>query len=241
LPAIIPSPFYGTYVYNYTPGDYYTYNFTGTSCCPAAASDLFIGGGQGFFVIMKDGAAASNTVSFTNSLRNESYRNATFYKSNMADVNPVNSLERNRIWLDVLSEDQDTDKTLIGYVEGATMQRDSFFDAGTLPTGELAICSIIGHDKYVIQGRSLPFSTADVVPLRINHPRKGNYTIAIAAIDGLFENSTLPIYLEDIETGVSQNLRQAPYVVLLGKGTYTNRFRLRARIATNLCFLVKQQ
>lgn len=30
------SPFYGSFTYNYTPGDYYTYNFTGTSCCPTA-------------------------------------------------------------------------------------------------------------------------------------------------------------------------------------------------------------
>jgi hypothetical protein len=231
LPAIIPSPFYGTYVYNYTPGDYYTYNFTGTSCCPAAASDLFIGGGQGFFVIMKDGAAGSNTVSFTNSLRSDTYSNSMFYKASTISANPVNSLERNRIWLDVLSEDLDTDRTLVGYVEGATMQRDSFFDAGTLPTGELAIYSIIGHDKYVIQGRALPFNAADVVPIGLTIPKRGNYTIAIAAVDGLFELNNLPIYIEDTQTGIVQNLRTAPFVVHLSAGTYANRFKLRYKYA----------
>jgi hypothetical protein len=231
LPAIIPSPFYGTYVYNYTPGDYYTYNFTGTSCCPAAASDLFIGGGQGFFVIMKDGAAGSNTVSFTNSLRSDTYSNSMFYKASTLSANPVNSLERNRIWLDVLSEDLDTDRTLVGYVEGATMQRDSFFDAGTLPTGELAIYSIIGHDKYVIQGRALPFNAADVVPIGLTIPKRGNYTIAIAAVDGLFELNNLPIYIEDTQTGIVQNLRTAPFVVHLSAGTYANRFKLRYKYA----------
>ncbi|UPT71527.1 MAG: hypothetical protein M0D53_03930 [Flavobacterium sp. JAD_PAG50586_2] len=49
LPSnLISNPFYSSFVYNYTAGDYFTYNFTGTSCCPAASADLFIGAGQGF-------------------------------------------------------------------------------------------------------------------------------------------------------------------------------------------------
>jgi hypothetical protein len=43
LPSVISSPFYQSFVYNYNLGDYLTYNFTGTSCCPAANADLFIG------------------------------------------------------------------------------------------------------------------------------------------------------------------------------------------------------
>lgn len=37
------------FIYNYSPGDYLTLQLlTGTSCCPAAGADLFIGSGQGF-------------------------------------------------------------------------------------------------------------------------------------------------------------------------------------------------
>lgn len=231
LPALIPSPFYGTYMYNYTPQDYYTYNFTGTTCCPTADVDLFIGAGQGFFVTMKDGAAGSDTATFNNTLRNNTYNNTIFYKSGNATVNSssnnVNDLERNRIWLDIIDPNNQTDRTLVGYVEGATMGRDSFFDAGTITTGTLAIYSLINKEKYSIQGRSLPFNPNDIVPVGVSVPVQGNYTIAIGAVDGLFENVSREIYLEDTLTGIIQNLRQGPYQVNLLAGTFSDRFKLR--------------
>ncbi len=231
LPALIPSPFYGTYMYNYTPQDYFTYNFTGTTCCPTADVDLFIGAGQGFFVTMKDGAAGSDIATFNNTLRNNTYNNTIFYKSGNATVNSsnnnVNDLERNRIWLDIIDPNNQTDRTLVGYVEGATMGRDSFFDAGTITTGTLAIYSLINKEKYSIQGRSLPFNPNDIVPIGVSVPIQGNYTIAIGAVDGLFENISREIYLEDTKTGIIQNLRQGPYVVNLLAGTFSDRFKLR--------------
>ncbi len=231
LPALIPSPFYGTYMYNYTPQDYYTYNFTGTTCCPTADVDLFIGAGQGFFVTMIDGAAGSDTVTFNNTLRNNTYNNTIFYKSGNSTVNSsnnnVNNLERNRIWLDIIDPNNKTDRTLVGYVEGATMSKDSFFDAGTITTGILAIYSLIDKEKYCIQGRSLPFNPNDIVPIGVSVSVPGNYTIAIGAVDGLFENVSREIYLEDTLTGSIQNLRQGPYVVNLLAGTFSDRFKLR--------------
>ncbi len=231
LPALIPSPFYGTYMYNYTPQDYYTYNFTGTTCCPTADVDLFIGAGQGFFVTMIDGAAGSDTVTFNNTLRNNTYNNTIFYKSGNPTVNNSNNnvtnLERNRIWLDIIDPNYKTDRTLVGYVEGATMSKDSFFDAGTITTGILAIYSLIDKEKYSIQGRSLPFNPNDIVPIGVSVPVPGNYTIAIGAVDGLFENVSREIYLEDTVTGIIQNLRQGPYVVNLLAGTFSDRFKLR--------------
>ena len=58
-------------------------------------------------------------------------------------------------------------------------------------------------------------------------PIQGNYTIAIGAVDGLFENISREIYLEDTKTGIIQNLRQGPYVVNLLAGTFSDRFKLR--------------
>jgi hypothetical protein len=230
LPAAIPSPFYGTYMYNYTPGDYYTYNFTGTSCCPAANVDLFIGAAQGFFIAMKDGAAGSDVISFNNSLRSDTYANTAFFKTSNPTIfngNNVNNLERNRIWLDIVNSNGQTDRTLVGYIEDATMNRDSFFDAATITTGPMMIYSLIDAGKYTIQGRSLPFNSNDIVPIGVSVPTSGSFSIAIGGVDGLFQNPNKNIYLEDTQLGIIQDLRLAPYVVKLNSGTFNNRFKLR--------------
>ena len=227
LPSLINSPFYGTFLYNYNPSDYLTFNFTGTSCCPAAASDLFIGAGQGFFVQMKDGATATNNVTFNNNLRSASYSNNTFYRSNNSNSNYVENLERHRIWLDIIDSSNYSERTLVGYIEGATMDKDNFFDANTLNIGAMNIYSMINNEKYIIQGRSLPFSSSDEVPLGINVPTVGNYTIAINALDGLFENPLQEIYLEDTTLGIIHNIRQQPYNFSSSAGISENRFILR--------------
>jgi len=227
LPATISSPFYNTFIYNYSAGDYYTFNFTGTSCCPAANADLFIGAGQGFFVQMKDGAPASDVVTFTNSLRSASYDNSLFFRTTSQFANGITDLERNRIWLDIINSDSLSERTLIGYVENATMGYDSFFDAQTLVAGSMTIYSLIGTEKFSIQGRSLPFDTEDIVPIGVNIPLDGNYKIGINAVDGLFETSGQAIYLEDSLLGIIHDLRQQPYSFIATRGTYNNRFALR--------------
>ena len=228
LPAIIISPFYESFVYNYNLNDYLTYNFTGTSCCPSAGSELYVGAGQGFFVQMKDGPAGSDVVNFTNSLRNASYDNSIFYRTteHHTESNLVD-LERHRIWLDLIDFNSQSDRTLIGYVEGATMEPDSFFDAGTLITESLTIYSLIGNDKYTIQGRSIPFSKYDTVPVGVKIPAAGLYKIGINAVDGLFQNPSQGIFLEDTQLGIIHDLRQQPYSFEATIGNIENRFVLR--------------
>ena len=48
--------------------------------------------------------------------------------------------------------------------------------------------NIINDDEYVIQGRGLPFSDEDIVPLGIEIKSSGNYSIAFENADGLFSN-----------------------------------------------------
>lgn len=226
LPTNISSPFYGSFVYNYSPGDYLTYNFTGTSCCPAAGADLFIGSGQGFFVQMVDGPAASDNVSFNNNLRSTSYTNSNFYRlanSNSAE-SYVDSMERNRIWLDIVNSSSRSDRTLFGYIQDATMAEDSFFDCLTQNTGDLRIYSLINDKKYIIQGRALPFDVNDEVPIGINVPTTGNYSIGLAAVDGLFEQQN--IYLKDLLLNTTHDLKTAPYQFTANAGNYNDRFRV---------------
>lgn len=232
LPSnLITNPFYSSFVYNYTAGDYFTYNFTGTSCCPAAGADLFIGAGQGFFVQMIDGppvaAAANVTVTFNNNLRNTAYSNTSFYKtSNTTSSVPFNvdAIERNRIWLDLINTNGQSDRTLFGYIENATMGVDSFFDCITQNTGGNLIYSKIGDTKFSIQGRSLPFDVNDEVTIGINIPTQGNYTIALAAIDGLFNNQK--IYLRDELLNVIHDIKTNPYHFSSISGAINDRFKV---------------
>jgi hypothetical protein len=230
LPNTITSPFYGTFTYNYNPGDYLTYNFTGTSCCPAAPADLFIGAGQGYFVQMVDGPAASNTINFTNSMRNANYSNNQFYRSSTtASPLDVNDLERNRIWLDLINANNQSDRILVGYIEGATNDQDSFYDAETMYMGTMSLYSLIDSEKFLIQGKQLPFNNRDIIPLGINITTAGRYTIGIGALDGLFTNPTNNIYLEDKLTQKIHNLKNRPYSFNSNIGTFDNRFKLRFR------------
>ncbi|MBP6557073.1 MAG: fibronectin type III domain-containing protein [Flavobacterium sp.] len=226
LPSNIASPFYATFAYNYSPGDYLTYNFTGTSCCPAAGADLFIGSGQGFFVQMVDGASASDNVTFNNNLRSTGYDNSNFYRlsnTNTSD-NLVENLERNRIWLDIVNSSNNSDRTLFGYIENATMNEDHFFDCVTQNTGDLRIYSLIENNKYIIQGRTLPFDINDEVPVGINIPVTGNYSIALAAVDGLFD--TQNIYIKDLTLNRVHDLKTSPYAFTSETGNYDNRFKV---------------
>lgn len=220
LPVYTTNPFYSSFVYNYTSGDYLTYNFTGTSCCPAAGSDLFIGSGQGFFVQMIDGAqtlaAANVTVGFNNNQRNASFDNSIFYRNAIPTVasltqsSNLTNLERNRIWLDLISPNGQSDRTLFGYIENATMDTDSFFDCITQNVGGTLIFSETGQTKFNIQGRALPFDVNDEVPIGINAPvAQGEYTIAIAAVDGLFNSQN--IYLKDNLLSITHDLKASPY------------------------------
>lgn len=222
-PTTIPSPYYQSYMYNYDPNDYLNHNLTGTDCCPATDPELYIGAGQGFFVQMVDGAAGTATISFNNSLRNKS--NSGFYKnSSILNGFDSNILEKNRIWLDLVGSNNDSSRILVGYVEGATMDTDNLFDSSTTLSGITQIYSQINNDKFVIQGRQLPFNDTDEVPLGVNIPTAGNYTIAIAATDGLFTNQN--IYLKDSLTNTIFDIKANPYIFTTVSGDITDRFSI---------------
>lgn len=226
LPAAVSSPFYDTFVYNYSPGDYLTYNFTGASCCPAFGADLFIGSGQGFFVQMVDGPTGSNTISFNNNQRSYTYSNSSFYRfaSSQNLSSDITNLERNRIWIDIVDSNNVSDRALVGYIEEATMLEDNFFDCVMNNTNNLAIYSLIDQQKYNIQGRALPFDDNDEVPIGFILPNGGNYNIALAGIDGLFHNQN--IYIKDELTGIIHDIKDSPYQFTSENGEISNRFKI---------------
>lgn len=234
LPALINSPFYDNFVYNYNPLDYIPFNLTGNLASPNP--DYFIGAGQGFFVTMVDGPTSSTNVTFTNNLRNKAYLNSTgtnFFRltnTTTATENP----ELNRIWLDIIKQDQPGGRTMFGYVTGATMQKDNLYDATTKSDNTFKLYTVNEEDKFVIQGRELPFDDNDVVPMGVDILESGTYTIALAMTDGLFSNSSQDIFLEDNYTNTVHNLRQNPYTFYSEQGSFTDRFLIKYKNTSNL-------
>lgn len=187
---------------------------TGTSGVPSLLPNGTIQVGQGFIVK----ATGSGNVNFTNSMRiantnNQFFRNAT-------------TIERHRLWLN-LSNDSGTNfnQILVGYIEGATMGFDSNFDGLAFGnTGSYLSSKIDGAD-YAIQGRALAFSENDVVQLGFNAENAGNYTITLAAMDGLFIGNQA-IYLHDTFDNSIHELKTAAYTFYSETGTFNSRFQL---------------
>ncbi|MBU2940931.1 T9SS sorting signal type C domain-containing protein [Lacinutrix sp. C3R15] len=215
--ASITDPYYYDFAANYDENDYLTYNSAGSSAGPSTFNGD-IAAAQSFMVNMVDGAAASETVTFNNSLRDISLNNSEFYRTA--------NTEKHRIWLDLVPEDQPARRILVGYVENATMQVDRMYDAQSELDSNKNFYSVISNEAYKIQGRALPFVDTDVIPLGINATSASNYTIALFAVDGLFENSEQNIYLKDNTLGHIHHLNNAPYTFALDAGTHNNRFEI---------------
>jgi hypothetical protein len=237
LPTSIIDPFYQNFTYNYSSDDYITHNGTGIVSGPTGLPfDGDIASGQGFFILMNDGVAAIQTtesVTFNNAMRRDTtsqlpYNNTQFYR-NSSIINSNEIEEKNRIWLDIVSPQGNSNRTLVGYVTDATNQKDRLYDAVTKIGNSMKIVSYIDESnpqEFCIQGRALPFNENDSVRLGVVTPSIGIYSIAIASTDGLFQGNQ-NIYLEDKFLNIIHDLKQSPYSFNSTIGVVTNRFVLR--------------
>ncbi|MFC4738918.1 GEVED domain-containing protein [Flavobacterium ponti] len=221
----ITNPFYGSYSNNYSASDYVTINYTGATI--PSVSEI-IKAGQAFFVEMLDGPTGSGTVSFNNTQRRDNtgipYANDEFFKNSNQQNVTLNTLERHRIWLDIKDSNNVTGVALIGYIEGATMNDDSAYDAFAT-TLDMGIYSFIDDQSYIIQGRSLPFDDNDQVQIGFNVPTAGNYTIGLNSADGIFLG-TQDIYLKDEMLNIYHDLKSSPYSFTATAGVHNDRFKL---------------
>ena len=108
------------------------------------------------------------------------------------------------------------------------------YDATTKSDNSFKLYTVDGEDKYVIQGRAIPFDNNDFVPLGVDVIENGIYTIALAMTDGLFNNNSQDIFLEDKYTNTIHNLRQNPYIFSSDAGSFTDRFLIRYHDVSNL-------
>ncbi|SHN22498.1 T9SS sorting signal type C domain-containing protein [Flavobacterium pectinovorum] len=216
--------------YRYNSDDYASYNFTGgvgigtpaptgTPQNNDSTPTGKIGAGQSFF------ATANNagTVAFTNNMRLGGIDNSQFFKP---ENNSNSALpERHRLWLNMTNSEGAFKQMLIGYIEGATNDFESKYDGVTFDGNPyLDFYSIANDNKYVIQGRSLPFTDKDIVPLGYRSTIAGDFTISIDHVDGDLRNHA--IYIEDKVTNTVHNLKSSNYTFSTATGTYTDRFVL---------------
>jgi|GEM_PF-790024 len=181
-----------------------------------SASSL-IGAGQGFFVRVSQGLS-SGTLTFRDQQRIVSYSQQVPVRRGGIDVRPQ---------LQLTIQGAGSQDELFVYAEpGATAGLDAGFDAAKLPnpTGlNLAALAATGQE-LAIQG--LPtLSTATQVPLRVQVPVAGTYSVRAVQLQNL--PAGLRAYLLDKQTGARYDLTQgASYAISLSLPLSGNRFEL---------------
>ncbi|MFC7774652.1 choice-of-anchor D domain-containing protein [Flavobacterium sp. GCM10027622] len=219
-PVQSTSPYYSTYTYNYTTTDYVKHN--GTASIPGGAFDGKIASGQAFFVKMKESLGSNSAnLEFKNGQRSSAHNNSQFFRSGAGQT------EKHRIWLDLISPDQSVKTQVVAYVEGATNEDDFYFDSKSSYKSGFGFHSVNNNVIFDIQARALPFADNDLVPLGVQLPTAGTYTIAIGQTDGVFANRSNKIYLEDRTNNTIHDLTMSPYQFTAAQGIISDRFVLR--------------
>ncbi|WP_278011493.1 T9SS sorting signal type C domain-containing protein [Flavobacterium gyeonganense] len=225
----------------YVSDDYASYNLTG-GVATSAVSDPgyndnpsldtgrkptgYIAAGQSFFTMAEDG---SGYVEFNNSMRYGGTNNSQFFKPGKTSKSAA--IEKHRLWLNLSNTGGAFKQTLIGYVDGATNGYDTNFDGMTYDGNSyIDFYSVNETSRLTIQGRALPFSDSDVVPLGYRSTIAGDFTIAIDQADGSL--SSQRVYLEDKQTGTINELTAKNYTFTTKAGAFNNRFVLRYKNTT---------
>lgn len=168
--------------------------------------------GQGFFV----NTASGGTANFNNNQRTFGSASSQFFKTTLSE-------EKHRIWLNLNDSNRNYNQILVGYTNGATNAID-ISDGLVLNDSQSLIYNLINNQKYVIQGRELPFVDTDIVPLGLKINQSGSYSISFENADGLFASQQ--IYLKDNYTFTVHNIKQSPYNFSSQVGDFTDRFQM---------------
>ena len=219
-----------TGAYRYSADDYASYNLTGGVATKTRAvsggipgnnnaqPSGYIGAGQSFFV----NSGTGGTVTFNNAMRRGAADNSQFFKS----AAKAGAADKNRVWLNMTNAEGAFKQMLVGYLDGATDQYEKRYDGVSFDANPyLDFYSVGNGNNYVIQGRALPFTDTDQVPLGYRTTIAGDFTISIDMVDGDLSNQA--IYLEDKKTGTINDLRAKDYTFTTDKGTFADRFVLR--------------
>jgi hypothetical protein len=184
-------------------------------------NDVVINGtirtGQGFFV---QSVSGDPQLHFNNGMRVTDNTPGFFFRNGSTET-----VERNRIWLNLSNDTDVVGQMLLAYMTGATTGIDNGIDGKYFNDSPVALTSVIDNGEYVIQGRSLPFAATDIVPLSFKTDVAGSYSIALHNTDGLFAGSQ-DILLKDNLINTVHDLKDSAYTFTSETGTFANRFEV---------------
>ena len=228
----------GSGIYAYSSDDYASYNLTGGVATQAASASSTnpgavntnipsgkIASGQGFFAT----SIAPGSAVFNNSMRvgvtGVTGTNSQFFKM-ASPTKKTETIEENRLWLNLTNSQGAFKQTLIGYISGATNDYETMYDGISYDFNAFIDFYSVNSDKnLVIQGRALPLNENDEVQLGYKTKVSGTFDITIEQVDGLL--ATKDIYLEDKLTDTIHNLKNNPYSFTTETGTFNDRLVLK--------------
>ncbi|CAM2772096.1 Concanavalin A-like lectin/glucanases superfamily protein [Flavobacterium succinicans] len=210
---------------DYQADDYATFNITGGTGTAASKANTggvapkgFIAAGQSFFV----GNTAAGSFKFTNAMRVSGNNSQFFNLSKNLEV----EVEKHRVWLNLTNSGGAFKQLLVGYISGATNDFDNLYDGPSFDGQEFVdFYSVNKGQNLTIQGRALPFSDKDEVPLGYRSTIEGTFNISIDHRDGALAGQE--IWLEDKETNAIHDLSRSDYSFTAIKGVENDRFVLK--------------
>ena len=235
----------GSGAYAYTSDDYAAYNFTGGIATTGKGEESiskastipngFIASGVAFFaegiasggnLIFKNEMRLSSVVTGSTILDNSQVFRTAVSGTKKAKIAPANSIEKNRVWLNLTNAQGAFKQILVGYVTGATNDYDNGYDGESFDGNDfIDFYSINQNKNLTIQGRALPFDATDSVPLGYSSTIEGGFSISIEEVDGTMQSQS--VFLEDRVLNVVQDLKVSPYTFNTAAGTFHDRFVLR--------------
>lgn len=212
---------------NYDSGDYAVYTLTGgvVPTNPGNGNSNEpngkIAAGQGFFA---SATATGGTITIDNSYRIDQ-GNDRFYR---LDGTNLSQHEKHRYWVNLTNESGNLGRqVLVGYLGQATAAKDAGYDGELIANStELQLYTLIDTEKMAVQGRGLPFDTADRVAVGYIVNQAGTYTFELGKRDGIF--TTQLVYLEDLLTGsITPLTADSTYSFTSLAGEFNDRFVFR--------------
>ncbi|MFY8111260.1 MAG: T9SS sorting signal type C domain-containing protein, partial [Flavobacterium sp.] len=151
--------------------------------------------------------------------------NSQFFKQ-VANTKKSTTIEKNRIWLNLTNSGGAFKQLLVGYITGATNDWDNLYDGLTFDGQEFVDFYSVSQGKNLtVQGRALPFSEKDEVPLGYRSTIAGTFNISIDNRDGALAGQA--IWLEDKKTNTTHDLTKGKYTFIAINGVENDRFVLK--------------
>ena len=200
----------------YLEADYAIWNLSGSVTRNGVTPNGKIPSGQGFFVkVINNGSVLFKDYMRTTTL------NTQFYRTSNLNSNV------NRYWINLTDGNGVDNQILIAYINQATNGIDRLYDAPRNSESSTQLYMQIADDFFEINGKA-PFTISDEVPIGI---KKANttaqtLTLTLTKKEGIFTNSSIPIYLYDSLLDEYHNLQIAPYTYTTTTLEDNKRFKL---------------